>query len=260
MKKHIITLLLFLAPLAACLGQESEDFDIFAAMEEASRNTLKAWNDALNSRENTKLDALYGGVVNYYQTYYTNAQVKDSHSRFFKKNSYYHQYYDNVEVVFCNGCQAQLIFDKHVQTKKDGPYTTYRSYLHFIDGEGHAVIIGESDATTDANLAKRATDTLSVDNATPLNAIFCEANVNKKLHAVYWDLVEMGEKEDGPLADLILTCGFPRGWIDGTIKKDFNGQKGTFYCGGYAAGGECQWPVVFVYKPATREMWCYGAE
>lgn len=103
-------------------------------------------------------------------------------------------------------------------------------------------------------------ETLVVNNNTPLGAIFNDANVGKKLSAAYWDLVEYGDKEDGPLADLIMTCGFPRGFIAGTIKKNYNGQKGTYYCGGYAAGGECQWPVIFVYKPATKQMWCIGAE
>lgn len=62
-------------------------------------------------------------------------------------------------------------------------------------------------------------ETLVVNNNTPLGAIFNDANVGKKLSAAYWDLVEYGDKEDGPLADLIMTCGFPRGFIAGTIKK-----------------------------------------
>lgn len=266
MKKTLITLfLLFLTPTVICFGQENEYFDALAAMETASRNTLQAWTDALNTRNEKELKELYGQVVNYYQSFYTNEQVKNSHARFFKKNAYYHQYCDNVEIVFCNGCQTQLTFDKHVQTKIDGPYTTYKSYLHFIgsmdlDDTFKTVIIGESDATTDANLAKRVHKTLEVDNDTPLDAIFCNANVDKELDASYWDLVEMGAKEDGPLANLILTCGFPRGSINGLIKKDFNGQKGTFYCGGWAAGGECQWPVIFVYNPTTHKTWCIGGE
>ena len=45
-------------------------------------------------------------------------------------------------------------------------------------------------------------ETLVVNNNTPLGAIFNDANVGKKLSAAYWDLVEYGDKEDGPLAGI----------------------------------------------------------
>lgn len=54
-----------------------------------------------------------------------------------------------------------------------------------------------------------------VDNTTPLNVIFCEANVNKRLDASYWDLVEMGAKKDGPLASFLLISDLPRSSING---------------------------------------------
>lgn len=162
-------------------------------------NTLKIWNNAINNRNETQLANVYSGVVNFYQTCLTNNQVRESHSRFFKKNAYFHQYYDNVTFDFDNGCQAQVRFDKHVQTEDGGPYITYVSYLHMYLLLDDALIIGESDVTTDKNLEKRKPETVIVNNTTPLNAIFCEANVNKRLDASYWDLVDMGAKEDGPL-------------------------------------------------------------
>ena len=139
MKQLLITLAL-IVPITFCNAQENEDYDPSVELRAACENTLKAWNNALNSRNEDALDDLYSPVVLYYQSYYTRRQVRDSHSRFFNKNAYYHQYYDNVEVTYCNGCQALLVFDKHVKTDPDGPYKTYRSYLRFMDGEDGAAI------------------------------------------------------------------------------------------------------------------------
>ena len=75
--------------------------------------------------------------------------------------------------------------------------------MDLYGGVFSAVIIGESDVVTDKNLEKRRPALLEVDNTTPLNAIFCDANVNKRLDADYWDLVDMGAKEDGPLASFL---------------------------------------------------------
>lgn len=259
MKKAFFVFLAWVIPVSLCFAQENEYYEPTSEdVIKACQKTLDTWNDALNSRNEELLSSTYWGIVNYYQSYYTIEQVDNSHARFFKKNAYYHQYYDNLDVVFDNGCQAMLVFDKHVQTAKDGPYTTYNAYLHFVyQFEDGAFIIAESDMTTDANLEKRQ-KSLEVDNDTPLDEIFCKDNVGKKIFASYWDLVELGEKEDGPLATLILTSGFPRSYISGVITKDYNGQKGTFSCGGYAVGGECQAPVIFTYNPTTREMHCIG--
>ena len=256
MKTRILTLLsALLLSITFCFGQDG-------LSEAMCLNTLKTWNNAINNRNETQLANVYSGVVNYYQTCLTNNQVRESHSRFFKKNAYFHQYYDNITFDFINGCQAQVRFDKHVQTVKDGPYTTYVSYLHMTlnyDDDG-ALIIGESDVTTDKNLEKRKPETVIVDNTTPLNAIFCEANVNKRLEVFYWDLVEWGDKENGPLANFLLISDFARSTIKGIIKKDFKGQKGTYYCGGFVSGGECGWPVIYIYNPTTREMRCIGSD
>lgn len=257
--KKLILLLALLAPMALCNAQENEDFDAEATLQKACENTLRAWNKALNNRDRNTLDTLYSAVVIYYQSFYTNEQVSDSHTRFFKKNAYYHQYYDNVEVGYINGCQAMLIFDKHVKTDPNADYKTYRAYLHFVGWMDLAYITEEGDTTTDEYYAKRQQAPLNVDNNTKLEEVFCDKNVDKSLYASYWDLVEMGEKPDGPLADLIMTTGFPRSYIDGTIKKGFGGQKGTYYVGGHAVGGECRSPVIFVYNPTTKQMYCVGS-
>ena len=240
----------------------AQDYEYPELTESMCLNALKTWNNAINSRDEAQLAGVYSGVVNYYQTCLTNNQVRESHTRFFKKYSHYYQYYDNITFDFINGCQAQVRFDKHVQTGKDGPYTTYVSYLHMVlNGNNDGVlIIGESDTTTDKNLEKRKPITIKVDNSTPLNVIFCEANVNKRLDASYWDLVDMGAKENGPLASFLLISDLPRSRINGIIKKDFKGQKGTYYCGGFVSGGECGWPVVYIYNPSTHEMRCIGSD
>lgn len=259
MKTRILLLLsaLILFPFIG-YAQEYEPKEISEAM---CLETLKTWNDALNDRDEVRLATVYNDVVKFYQDYLTDAGVRNSHSRFFKKKAYYHQYYDNVTFDFINGCQAQVRFNKHVQTEKDGTYTIYVSYLHMaLDGDNNVVIIGESDETTDKNLAKRKTNQVKVDNNTPLNNIFCEANVNKYLEASYWDLVEMGEKQNGPLASFLMMNDLPRSNIHGVIKKDFQGQKGTYYCGGFVSAGECGWPVIFVYNPTTGEQQCYWGE
>ena len=256
MKSRVLLLLsVILLTMRFCYGQS----DLSEAM---CLNTLKMWNNAINNRNEAQLAGVYSGVVKYYQTCLTNNQVRESHTRFFKKNAYFHQYYDNVTFDFINGCQAQVRFDKHVQTVKDGPYTTYVSYLHMVlnnEGDG-ALIIGESDVTTDENLKKRQVETVKVDNATPLDKIFCDANVNKRLEAFYWDLVEMGKKENGPLASFLMISDLARSGVDGIIKKDFKGQKGTYYCGGFVSGGECGWPVIYIYNPSTHEMRCIGSD
>ena len=256
MKSRVLLLLsVTLLTMRFCYGQS----DLSEAM---CLNTLKTWNNAINNRNEAQLAGVYSGVVKYYQTCLTNNQVRESHTRFFKKNTYFYQYYDNITFDFINGCQAQVRFDKHVQTVKDGPFTTYVSYLHMVlngDDDG-ALIIGESDTTTDKNLEKRKPATIKVDNTTPLNAIFCETNVNKHLDASYWDLVDMGAKEDGPLASFLLISDLPRSRINGIIKKDFKGQKGTYYCGGFVSGGECGWPVIYIYNPSTHEMRCIGSD
>ena len=151
MRTRILILIsAILLSITFCFGQDG-------LSEAMCLNTLKTWNNAINNRNETELANVYSGVVNYYQTCLTNNQVRESHSRFFKKNACFHQYYDNITFDFINGCQAQVRFDKHVQTVKDGPYTTYVSYLHMtlnFDDDG-ALIIGESDTTTDKNLEKR---------------------------------------------------------------------------------------------------------
>ena len=216
MKKSVFLLLatLFL-PYSLGLAQKKGDADPIQAFKEGCMRTLKTWNDAINSRDEGKLSSTYCKIVRYYQSYLTIEEVDDSHAKFFKKNDYYHQYYDNVKVNFINECQAQLSFDKHVQMEKDKPYKTYHAYMHFLtDYQGRAEIIGESDQTTDTNLEK---------------------------------------KHKGPLANLILISGFPRSYIDGFIVKDYNGKKGTYACGGYAVGSECQAPIIFTYNPTTKE-------
>lgn len=255
-----ILILFFALSLSFSFGY-AQDFENKELSEAMCLETLKTWNDALNDRNETKLATVYNGVVRFYQDYFTAGGVRNSHSQFFKKNAHYHQYYDNVTFDFINGCQAQVRFDKHVQTEKDGIYTTYVSYLHItLDGDNNVVIIGESDETTDKNLAKRKTNQVNVDNNTPLNNIFCESNVNKYLEASYWDLVEMGEKQNGPLAGFLMMNDLPRSNIHGVIKKNFQGQKGTFYCGGFVSAGECGWPVIFIYNPSTGEQQCYWGE
>lgn len=253
--RKLIILAALLLPFSRGFAQDYEYPELTEAM---CMKTLKAWNDALNERDEQKLAELYNGVVNYYQACLTNSQVRDSHARFFRKNAFFKQSYDNVTFDFFNGCQAQIRFNKHVQMEKDGPFTDYIVYLHLTlsDDNEEAIIIGESDVTTDENLKKRYTATVKVDNNTPLDKIFCEANVNKHLDASYWDLVEMGEKENGPLAELLLTSDLVRSCFDGIIKKDFKGHKGTYYCGGFASGGECGWPVIYIYNSTTGEMGC----
>ena len=255
MKTHILLFLaLWMLPFSFASAQTELD-------EAMCLNTLKTWSTALNNRDEEKLANVYNGVVNYYQSCLTDKQVREDHTQFFKKYAYYHQYYDNVTFDFINGCQAQVRFDKHVQTTKDGPYSTYVSYLHMTLGDGNSVvIIGESDTTTDKILEKRKPQKVEVDNTTPLNAIFCDANVGKRLEVYYWDLVDLGEKENGPLATLLLTSDLARSNLNGVIKKGFNGQKGTFYCGGFVSGGECGWPVIYTCNPTTGEMRCMGGE
>lgn len=255
MKTRImLALSVLLLSITFCFGQDGFS-------EAMCLNTLKTWNDALNERDEDVLADVYYGVVKYYQSYLTKKQVRESHSRFFRKNACYHQYYDNVTFDFINGCQAQVRFDKHVQTVQGGPYTTYVAYLHMaLDNYDNTVIIGESDVTTDKNLEKRKPEAVKVDNATPLDEIFCDANVNKRLQAFYWDLVEGGEKKNGPLAGLLLMSELMRSEVDGIIKKDFEGQKGTYYCGGFASGGECGYPVIYIYNPSTHEMGCIGGD
>lgn len=256
------TFLLFAVLILPVSHGSAQGYEYQELTEAMCLNTLKTWNNAINNRNEAQLAGVYSGVVNYYQTCLTNNQVRESHTRFFKKNTYFYQYYDNITFDFINGCQAQVRFDKHVQTVKDGPYTTYVSYLHMVlngDDDG-ALIIGESDTTTDKNLEKRKPATVKVDNTTPLKAIFCEANVNKRLDASYWDLVDLGAKENGPLASFLLISDLPRSRINGIIKKDFKGQKGTYYCGGFVSGGECGWPVIYIYNPSTHEMRCIGSD
>lgn len=239
-------------------GNVVKDSQYMELNESACLNTLKAWNDAANQRNEAQLAELYGGVVEYYQSCLTNQQVRDSHTRFFKKYAYFYQYYDNVTFDFINGCQAQVRFDKHVQTVKSGAFTTYVSYLHMVlDGDDNVVIIGESDVTTDTNLGKRKIEMVKVDNSTSLDVIFCDANVNKRLSAFYWDLTEMGEKEEGPLATMLLTTDLARSSVNGIIGKGFKGQKDVYYCGGFASSGECGWPVIYTYNPKTKEKRCF---
>ena len=261
MRKHLFFLAVtFLLPFSVCSAQFSERFEDEDDVAIFCKKTLNAWTDALNNRNEENLKKLYGSIVKYYQCYFTNEQVAESHKSFFKKNAHFHQYCDNIGVDFWNGCQAQLSFDKHVQTVKGGKYKTYRAYLVFFLGEDGAIILWESDQTKDAFIEENRPQILEVDNNTPLDAIFCEANVGKKLEADYWSLVEFGEKEDGPLASMIASNGFPRSVINDIIMKDYMGQKGVYYCGGYMNAGECSWPVIYTYDSATGKVSCVGSE
>ena len=257
--RNLIILVALLLPFSRGFAQDYEYPGLNSAM---CMKTLKAWNDALNERDEMKLAELYDGVVNYYQTCLTNNQVRDSHARFFRKNAFYKQSYDSVTFDAYNPCQAEIRFNKHVQTEEDGHCTDYVAYLHLTlnDDNDGVIIIGESDETTDENLKKRQKTMVKVDNDTPLDKIFCEANVNKWLDVYYWDLVEYGEKEDGPLAKLLLSSDLARCSIEGFIKKDFKGHKGVYYCGGFISGGECGWPVIYIYNSITGQMGCVGGD
>ena len=128
-----------------------------------------------------------------------------------------------------------------------------------IEADTYKLWVGETQVT-DANKDKKVKLLTDVDNSTQLDAIFCDANVGKTLRASYWDLVEMGNKKDGPLAKMILSNGFPRGGVDGIIIKDYGGKKGTYACGGYAAGGECYWYVIFLYDSVSKTFSCVGSD
>ncbi len=261
MKKTLYILIaMLLMTSAASMAQKKDDANIEKSNTQMCMNTLNSWTKALNSRNLTQLEGLYSDIVLYYKSHLFKEQVLKSHNRLFKIYKYYEQRCENVKVEFINGCQAKLTFDKYVKTEKEGPEKRYQAYMLFAIGEESALILAESDATTDANKDKKVKLLTNVDNSTQLDAIFCDANVGKTLRASYWDLVEMGNKKDGPLAKMILSNGFPRGGVDGIIIKDYGGKKGTYACGGYAAGGECYWYVIFLYDSVSKTFSCVGSD
>lgn len=137
----------------------------------------------------------------------------------------------------------------------------YNSYLRFTGYDTSWQIIREGDTTTDRNLAKRKVGvaSVSVDNETPLEDIFCAQNVGKYLEADYWSLVlssDDGETE-GPLASAMIDEGATaRLFISGILKRNYRGRSGTIYCGGICEAGESESIVVWVYDTRTGTLSC----
>lgn len=90
MKKRILLLLSALI-LSFSFGY-AQEYEPKEISEATYLETLKTWNDALNDRDEVRLATVYNDVVKFYQDYLTDAGVRNSHSRFFKKKAYYHQY------------------------------------------------------------------------------------------------------------------------------------------------------------------------
>ncbi|MBP5326982.1 MAG: hypothetical protein J6Y98_03615 [Bacteroidales bacterium] len=259
-RKFYILIAMLLMTSAATVAQNKDIADIDKHNTQVCMNTLSSWSEAMNKRDEAKLNELYSDIVLYYKAHYNKEQVARSRNRLFKINKFYEQRCENVKVEYINSCQAKLTFDKYVKTAKEGDEKKYQAYLQFIINDDTAFIVAESDVTTDARMEKKAKLLTGVDNNTKLDAIFCDANIGKTLRARYWDLVDMGNKKDGPLAKMILSSGLPRGGIDGIIIKDYGGKKGTYACGGYVSAGECFWYVIFLYDPATKTFSCIGSD
>lgn len=254
-------------PAASVLKQSDFNFDRsdmdadMLAQANASVEVLKRWNDGLNNRNEALLSQQYTSMIMYYGSEYSRDEVHSDHHKFFEKHPYYYQAIGNVKVDVMNSCRVGVSFDKFVQTEPGGKYKVYNSYLRFTGYDTSWEIIREGDTTTDRNLAKRKVGvaSVSVDNETPLEDIFCAQNVGKYLEADYWSLVlssDDGETE-GPLASAMIEEGATaRLFISGILKRNYRGRSGTIYCGGICEAGESEAIVVWVYDTHTGTLSC----
>lgn len=267
MRKHLFVLFLaFLSFSNLCKGQEMSYEEMEAAVIEKCKSSLLAWNDAFNNHDNEALNTLYYDVVHYYQSYCKKEDIRKNHEFLFKKHLFYHQRCEQIEVEYNNDCQVKLTFTRYVQTEKDEEPQVYQSYIIFLaymnnSYQTKAWIIEESDSVADADIENF--ELVRVTNETPLDEIFCEANVGKLLDVAYWDLVGFeADAEEGPLASMISeSTGYhPHSYIQDIIQKNYKEQEGTYYCGGFFVSGPCRVPVIFVCRPSTKKTWCIGGD
>lgn len=118
---------------------------------------VEKWDFAHNTKNDEALSEVYAETVYYYQRSYTLSKVIASKQRLFEKNPLFHQESVNVRLCPNEDGTYRIEFDKKVWTDySDDEYKSYPSYLivTYVDSEWR--ITTESDAITDANLAKRA--------------------------------------------------------------------------------------------------------
>lgn len=268
--KKIIILLVMLAVNLSILAQTTNyKYTLNDTDEESVKaaktcvNILKRWNEGINRHAANEVSHCFGNVAFYYSDCYEQGDIAKSLNSIFKKYPSYKQTLSDIDVKIINENHVEIYFNKNVKTSPDAQTKTYPAYLTFdYYGDG-ANIKKESDLVTDNNLEKKQKNLVQVNNATPLSALFCQANVNKYVQTGYWELVGFGSDDvkEGPIASAIVkSTGFARSTMFGPIHKGYKGQPNTYYVGGHCAGGQSGWYVIFVYDSVKKTMRAINCE
>ena len=223
---------------------------------------MKQWNQGLNNHATTQVSQVYCPVTFFYTDCIEQSDIVASLKSIFKKYPQYYQYITDVKVHVVNSCHVEVNFNKNVITSPGAEVKTYAAYLHFdYSYDGKAQIKKESDEVTDKNVEKRQRTILDITNQTPLDKVFCPQNIGKYIDTDYWKLVGFDGDDEGPLAKaMIQATGLARSTIKGTIRNNYHGQKGLYYCGGHCSGSEAGWYVIYLYDSNTGILRLAGSK
>lgn len=238
---------------------ENEEYpDMSDEHIKACKDVLMAWDRGLKNHDLNSLSGLYADVVSYYRSNYTRDQIYQTQSTLISKNPEFSQYVDNIQPEVINDYTVKLHFDKHVRTSINGEYKTYPSYLVF-SGCDDWRINAESDEVTNRNLERKWSKLakIEVNNQTPLDKIFCPANVGKYLDTSYLSLTS-DDGVEGPLVTAMHDseedgeiCPYD---MYGVLCKNYKGKSNTYYCNGYQTMGGCGYYSIWVYDANTGKL------
>jgi len=116
---------------------------------------VHSWNKAVNYRDVNTLFNLYAPKVLYYGTELRDKLCVKDKKRFYKKNPFFSQSIDNINIVSISNNLYKVYFDKYVKMKENSRMKIYPSYLLIGHVYGRLYIFVEGDTVTDRNLLKR---------------------------------------------------------------------------------------------------------
>ena len=121
--------------------------------EEEIKNMVTIWNTASSNADFNTLERILGDKIDYYQSLVSRNYYIADQKRFFQKNPVYSQrIVGDIIVTRLSDNKMLAKFVKEVSTKRETK--EYPSYLAFENVNGSWKLVVESDAVSDANIAR----------------------------------------------------------------------------------------------------------
>jgi hypothetical protein len=153
----------------------------------AIRKLTLQWNGAHNTRDMSILSELYGDTVRFYGMELDRNACLLKELEMLQTDKSFEQEISGPITVDPDRDDFKASFLKHVVSK--GKTYDFPSYLLFAQRHGHFVIIAESDAVTDKNIAKKKAPLAKP----PKNAVYGDFNGDGVREYMWLELPEISE-------------------------------------------------------------------